>query len=257
MGPSTSPMTSAPVYKKPNDSLHPPAPAPHTTFYLATIRPHTDTHTIVGPVRHFSHLLGQIMAVVSNSPATIDKLEALRETKDAWGETLEVNEAFESHGFDTLVVPGQRGIYTVLKMERRVDEEVYEQLPAPVYTVIAAGPLGQSASSLALASDGKSVRKTGIGRPQGYAATTRLLGSFVERSEAMRAAQGAMQALTQDQGDVTVTENWDARGTGAGVLMAMGTAGSMWEVRVVYEDQVLRRAREGLDLEGAQAGWRI
>lgn len=257
LGSSTSPMVSPPVYKKPDDSLYPPAPAPHTTFYLSTIRPHTDTYTIVGPVTHFSHLLGEVMAIVSNSPAAIDKMEALRETKDAWGDTYEVNEAFETNGFDTLVVAGQRGIYTVLKIERRVDERVYEHLPAPVYTVISAGPLRQPGLSVALASGRKYAAEMGVEKPQGYAATTRLLGSFVERSEAMRAAQGAMQALLQGQSGVRTTENWDTRGKGTGVLMAMDTAGSMWEVRVVYEDQALRRAREGLDLEGAQTGWRI
>lgn len=197
------------------------------------------------------------MRVVSNSPSAIDTMEALRESKDAWGETFEVNEAFATNGFETLVVAGQRGIYTVLTVERRVREDVHRHLPDPVFTVIAAGPLRHSAMSVALASERKNAASTGMGRPRGYAGTTRLVGSFVERGEAVGAAREAMQALTRGQGGVRVTEDWDKSGKGTGILMAMGKAGSVWEVRIGCEDQALRRAREGLDLEGAKAGWRF
>ncbi|KAI8932113.1 hypothetical protein NX059_010998 [Plenodomus lindquistii] len=248
---------SAPVYSKPDDSLHPPAPFPHSIFYLSTIRPHTDSHTITGPVRSFAHLLPEIMRIISNSPPAIDKLEALRETKDAWGDTFEVNETFDTNGFSIFVVEGQRGIYTVLQVHQRVDEAVFEHLPAPVYTVIASGPLAHTARAVALASDRRSAGKNVMGKPLGYAATSRLVGSYIERDEAKSVAQGAMQEFLEGQVGVRVTENWDKGGRGTGMLMAMGTRGEMWEVKVVYEDQALKRAREGMDEKGMKAGWRF
>jgi hypothetical protein len=33
--------------------------------------------------------------------------------------------------------------------------------------------------------------------------------------------------------------------------------GKRWEVRVKYEDEALKRAREGADAEGAGVGWRF
>ncbi|KAH9877782.1 hypothetical protein J1614_002999 [Plenodomus biglobosus] len=254
---TNAPTISPPIYQKPNDSLDPPAPAPHTTFYLSIIRPHTDTHTITGPVRSFAHLLPSIMSIVSNSPTAIDKLDKIRETKDAWGDTYEVNEAFDTNGFGTFVVEGQRGIYTVLQIHRRIDEAVFEHLPAPVYTIIASGPLAHSAMAVSLAADRRSASRSGMGRPRGYAATSRLIASFVERSDAQRVAQGVMAEFLQGRSDVRVTENWDQGGKGTGLLMAMGAKGEMWEVRVVYEDQALKRAREGMDNEGMEARWRF
>ncbi|KAH9871450.1 hypothetical protein IAQ61_005629 [Plenodomus lingam] len=251
------PTISPPTYQKPDDSLYPPAPAPHTTFYLSIIRPHTDTDTITGPVRSFAHLLPSISSIISNSPAAIDKLDNLRETKDAWGDTYEVNDAFDINGFTTFVVDSQRGIYTVLQIHRRVDEAVFEHLPAPVYTVIASGPLVHSAMAVSLAADRRSAGRSGMTKPRGYAATSRLIGSYVERGEAKRMAQGVMRDLMKGMNNVRVTESWDQGGRGTGMLMAMGTRGEMWEVRIMYEDQPLRRAREGMDNEGLKAGWRF
>jgi hypothetical protein len=40
------------------------------------------------------------------------------------------------------------------------------------------------------------------------------------------------------------------------VLMAM-TAEERWEIRIGYEDEVLKRVREGLERDGGSVGWRF
>ncbi|CAO2655181.1 Nn.00g102450.m01.CDS01 [Neocucurbitaria sp. VM-36] len=214
---------------------------PGTTFYLSVIKPHADTSALHGPVRHFSHLLPHIESVVSNSPSAIDKLAALKELEDAWGD-VRPNHHFYEHGFRVMVVEGQRSVFTVLNVERREEGEVWGVLPGAVYTVVKAGPL-----SLSTSEDG----------PKGYAATMRLVGSFVERKDARGAAKRAMDELVSGMEEaVHVTETWEKEGRGGGMLMAMGGE-EMCEVKVLYEDQALRRAKEGLDREGGKVGWRF
>lgn len=233
---------------KPADDFTTYPSTPTTVFYLAVIKPHTDTYSVHGPVKKFTHLLPQIQDIVSNSPSAIDKLTLLSEgEEDVWGER-EKNRDFEENGFGTFVVEGQRGVFTVLKIFREVNGEVHGALPAPVYTVIASGPLTMAPTYLQQVQVG--------GKPTGYAATTRLVGSFVDRSAAQSSARQTMGGLVDGVSGVTRTETWEKGSKGGGLLMAM-SLGSMWEVKIVYEDQALRRAREGLDREGEQAGWRF
>ncbi|KAF1846939.1 uncharacterized protein K460DRAFT_352135 [Cucurbitaria berberidis CBS 394.84] len=241
---NAGPLTT---YLKPKDAFTPPPCTPDTIFYLATIAPHTDSYLLQGPVKKFAHLLPQIQDIVSNSPSAIDKLASLQEMEeDIWGE-VEKNAQFEQDGFERFVVEGQRGVYTVLEVLRERNEEVKNVLPAAIYTVIAAGPLTTPSSYTSAAV---------AGTPSGYAAMTRLVGSFVDRGAAQTAARHIMLQLVDGVAGVTRTETWGAGGKGGGLLMAM-CPGKMWEVKVVYEDQALRRAREGLDMEGEKVGWRV
>jgi hypothetical protein len=252
------PFTSAPtrpVYQKPSDILDVAPTAPYTIWYLSIIKPHTDTHDIIGPVRSFRHLLPRIEEIVSNSPRAIDKLAALKESEDIWGE-VERNEDFFRDGFATFVVEGQRGSYTVLEVSREVNKEVFEVLPAPVYTVVSAGPLGHAAiafktssSSSSSSSAKKSSRKKGMvepGKPKGYASTTCLHGSYVDRAAAKEHAKYIMTVLLLDEDNVKEIGRWEKGSKGGGVLMGMN-AETMWEVKVVYVDDPIGRAQEEAD----------
>lgn len=232
----TLPLFTPPpsVSKKPTDAFTTPPLSPHTLFYLAIIAPHTDTHDIYGPVTTFSHLLSRIEDIVSNSPRAIDKLEAIRNIEDVWGDKEE-NVEFSERGFGTFVVEGQRGVYTVLKILREENKAVREELPAPVYVVTAHGPLANDT---------------------GYVATTRLVGSFVGQKEAKKAAVEAMDAMVLGKKVSKRSEYWGKESKGGGMLMAMGAA-RRWEVRIAYEDQVHKRAKEEAEREGGRVGWRI
>ncbi|KAF2825854.1 hypothetical protein CC86DRAFT_247202, partial [Ophiobolus disseminans] len=234
--PTTPSPPPAPINDKPKDSFSTPPLLPYTLFYLATIRPHTDTHTIIGPVKAFLHLDAAIMSVVNTSPKAITKLSALRTIDDVWGDS-EANAEFAERGFGTFVVEGQRGVYTVLKVLRQVSKRVWDALPSPVYTVTSHGPLTPSAS------------KHSAQGNFGYAKGTRLVGSFVERKAARKKAQEVMEELVKGVERVKVSEMWEEGGKGGGMVMAM-VPGLTWEVRVAYEDQVHKRAREEVEREG-------
>jgi hypothetical protein len=220
---------------KPTDDFSTPPLTPNTVFYLATIAPHTDTYSMHGPVTSFQHLLPKINEVVSNSPSAIDKLDALATIEDVWGET-EPNHDFAERGFGTFVVDGQRGVYTVLKVLREENAAVLDELPSPVYTVTAHGPLTHDNN--------------------GHVKTTRLVRSFVDRKEAKQAAEAEMRVMVEDEEGVKRSEDWGKMGRGGGVLMAMNSE-ARWEVRIAYEDEVHKRAKEGLDREGGYVGWRF
>lgn len=238
------------VYQKPADKLTAVAPGSGALFYLAIILPHTDAHTIIGPATAFKHLLPKIINVISNSPRAIEKFESISEIEDLWGES-EPNEEFYKNGFETFVVEGQHDVYTVLKIYREEDkEDVCEVLPAPIYTVVAAGPLVQPTTTKS-----GSFIPIATGKPFGYAETKRLVATFVESEPAMHAAEEAMQEMVKDL-KVNRTVAWEQGGKKGGILMAM-SAGMLWEVRVLYEDQVLRRVKEGADREGTKVGWRF
>jgi hypothetical protein len=249
-------------YQKPRDQLNVPPVAPDTVFYLAIIKPHTDTYDIHGPVKKFVHLLPKIEEIVSNSPNAIDKLDELKETEDCWGER-EKNDEFFVSGFERLVVEGQRSVFTVLKVIREVDKEVFENLPAPVYTLISSGPLKHAPVPVASPSGkgkgkGKSVSLTSMfepGKPKGYALSTRLHGSYVERAAAQEAAKDVMADLVGRENGVKISEKWDKGSKGGGLLMAM-SPDAMWEVKVVYEDEALKRAMDDSDLTGEGLRWR-
>ncbi|RYO64799.1 hypothetical protein AA0113_g5872 [Alternaria arborescens] len=267
--PFTTPTTPTTTLQKPSDILDVPAAVPSTIWYLSITKPHVDSHDIVGPTKAFRHLLPRIEAVVSNSPTAIDKLAQLKETEDMWGET-EPNEHFFNNGFEVFIVEGQRGSYTVLKMIREINKEVFDILPAPVYTVLSVGPLehaaiplkakssssSSSSSSSAPASASKSSSvplssKFSPGKPKGYAATTQLHGSFIERAAARETAKYIMTVLLLDEENVKEIGRWEMGSKGGGVLMAMN-ATSMWEVKVVYADDPIGRAQEEAD-RGADA----
>jgi hypothetical protein len=145
--PFTTPTSPTATLQKPSDILDVPAAAPSTIWYLSITKPHVDSHDIIGPTKAFRHLLPRIEAIVSNSPTAIDKLAQLKETEDMWGET-EPNEHFFNNGFEVFIVEGQRGSYTILKMIREINKEVFDILPAPVYTVLSVGPLEHAAMPL-------------------------------------------------------------------------------------------------------------
>jgi hypothetical protein len=220
---------------KPADEFSTPALRPNTIFYLATIAPHTDTYSILGPTTSFQHLLPKVNDVVSNSPKAIDKLEALSTIENLWGGT-EPNHDFNERGFGTFIVDGQRGVYTVLKILREVNEAVFEELPSPVYTVTVHGPLTH---------DNK-----------GYVKTTRLVGSFADRKEAKVAAEKEMRELVKSEKGIKQSEDWGCDGKGGGILMAMNSEAG-WEVRIAYEDQVYKRVKEELERGGRTIGWRF
>jgi hypothetical protein len=252
--PPSSTKLPAHGYKKPKDRLNVLPVVPNTVFYLAVIKPHTDTHEIHGPAKKFLYLLPKIEAIVSNSPNAIDKLDELKQTEDVWGER-EKNEEFFVSGFECFVVEGQRGVFTVLKIIREVDKEIYEALPAPVYTLIASGPLKHAPVSSK--SKGKSLMTGDFepAKPKGYALTTQLHGSYVERGAVQKAAKDVITDLVLNEKGIKVTEKWDKGTKGGGLLMAMSPS-AMWEVKVVYEDEALKRAMDDSDLTGDGLRWR-
>lgn len=242
--------SSAYTFTKPRDNFDVKPPTPYTIFYLSIIKPHTDSHELVGPMPSFKLLLPKIEAVVSNSPRGIDKLEELQVDEDIWG-LRTPNKAFFTNGFDTFIVPGQRDVYTVLKVHREVNKEASKVLPSPVYTVIAIGPLSRQVNTLATLS------KPGVpGKVLGRARNTRVVGSWADREEAKSQAKKVMQDMIEGKKGVVISEQWNRGGKGAGVLMAMAS-GEEWEVRVVYEDEVHRRAKEGYVCEGRELEWRF
>jgi hypothetical protein len=103
--PSSAPTSTT----KPHDIFTTPPLAPHTLFYLTIIAPHTESFLVHGPYTSFTHVLPLIESSVSNFPRAIDKLTALRRTRDVWGVSTP-NPDFAERGFDTFVVDGQRGV---------------------------------------------------------------------------------------------------------------------------------------------------
>jgi hypothetical protein len=252
--PPPSPPEKAPAhgYQKPKDILNVPPVAPDTVWYLAVIKPHVDSHEIHGPVKKFGHLLPKIKEIVSNSPNAIDKLDELQETEDVWGER-EKNDEFFISGFERLVVEGQRGSFTVLKVMREVDHDIFETLPAPVYTVISSGPLKHAPTP----SKGKGglSGKFEAEKPNGYALKTVLHKSYVERAAAKEAAQDVMNDLLLGEKNAKVIEKWEKGSKGGGLFIAM-SASAMWEVKVVYEDDALKRAMDDSNRTREGLRWR-
>ena len=245
---SPSPVNPQPFkYTRPADDFRPLTLSPSSVLYLAITTPHLDRYEIHSPTTSFSHLLPKIVELASDSPSALDKLEALQySAPDVWGER-EKNPTFEKDGFTTFVIEGQRDTYTVLEVLREQNPRVREVLPAPVYIVTRHGPLVHTFSGVGF--------KMKVGVAKGVAATSTLVGSFVERRDAQTAARIAMDLLVGSEEMVSRIEEW-GKDEGGGVLLAMG-CGKRWEVRVQYEDEVLRRAREGADAEGAGVGWRF
>ncbi|KAL1646226.1 hypothetical protein SLS61_007891 [Didymella pomorum] len=161
------------------------------------------------------------------------------------------NPSFEKEGFTTFVIEGQHGTYTVLEVLREENDKVREVLPAPVYTVSRHGPLVHRYSGVG--------GKAKLQKAEGIATTSTLIGSYVERKDAQLAARMTMDMLVgEEEEEVSRIEDWGKAGKdgNGGVLIAMGLA-KRWEVNVQYDDEVLRRAREDMDAEGANVGWRF
>ncbi|KAJ4984871.1 hypothetical protein SVAN01_09655 [Stagonosporopsis vannaccii] len=235
------------TYIKPLDDFRPVPLDRASVLYLAVTMPHTDKYEIHGPVPTFSHLLPLISDLASDSPSALDKLEAVQfKPTDCWGERR-LDPSFAQNGFTTFVIEGQRETYTVLEVLRERNEKVAEVLPAPVYTVTRHGPLVHTFLGVGT--------KTKLDVAKGVAATSTLVGSFVERKDAMAVARVVMDTLIGHEGMVNRTEDW-GKGDGGGVLLAMGV-GKRWEVRVQYDEETLRSARKGADAEGAGVGWRF
>lgn len=233
------------TYTKPTDDLRALTLAPSSVLYLAVIIPHMDKYEIHGPVTSFSHLLPTINDLASNSPSALDKLDDLQHTPpDAWGER-HPNPTFARHGFTTFIIEGQRGTYTVLEVLREQNARVRDVLPAPVYVITRHGPLVHTFSGVGI--------KAKLDVAKGIAATSTLVGSFVERKLAKRAAREAMNVLVGGEGMVSRIEDW-GKDDGGGVLLAMGV-GKRWEVRVQYEAEAFRSTGKGADAEGAGVEW--
>jgi hypothetical protein len=222
---SSKRTTSTPVkpFAKPNDDFSTPPLAPDTVFY-----------EIFGPETTFAALLPKVIDIVSNSPKAIDKLDAIRDITDVWGDS-EPNLEFAEMGFKTFVVEGQRGIYTVLEILREENKTVKEELPSPVYVITSHGPLV----------DGK-----------GYVETTKLIGSYVDQKEAQDMAEKVMEDLVRGEKGLKKSVEWRKESKGGGMLMAMGVS-KRWEVKVAYEDQVHMRAKDDLDRGREDIGWRF
>ncbi|KAF1837738.1 hypothetical protein BDW02DRAFT_565664 [Decorospora gaudefroyi] len=255
-------------YSKPLDILNVPPVEPDTIFYLSIIKPHTDSHEIHGPVKAFTHLLPKIEEIVSNSPPAIDKLDALKSIQNLWDGKREKDEEFFRDGFERFVVEGQRGRFVVLEVRREVDAEVFAALPAPVYTIVAIGPLmnpecaprknyraSSSSSSETASKGGRGMAAQAPAKLVGYARLTTIHGCCIERVAAQQMAKRIMAELLHDQKNVLRIETWGQGGKGGGALMAMN-ASATWEVRVLYEDDALKRAMEEGHREGGAMKWR-
>ncbi|KAF2997119.1 hypothetical protein E8E13_004392 [Curvularia kusanoi] len=244
----TSTSTQPLAYLKPRDDYH---PVPHSTssiFYLAVTTPHTDTYMLHGPVRSFSALLPTITALASDSPSALDKLENLSySAPDVWGNRT-TRASFLTHGFRTLIVDGERGTYTVLQVLTEENAGVKDVLPAPVYTVTRHGPLVYAYDGLGA--------KARLGAARGVAASSELVGCFAERKEAVSAARKAMDGMVEGERKVNRIENLGKHGEDGGMLLALGN-GVRWEVRVKYDSEVLKIARESAEKEGAGLAWRF
>jgi hypothetical protein len=238
-----------PTVEKPSDKLDFVDVKPNTIWYLSIIKPHTDSHEIIGPAKAFHHLLYKIEDVVSNSPKAIDKLELLKEKEDFLTGEKEIDEEFLEKGFEVFIVEGQRGSYTILKIHREINKEVFDILPAPVYTVISAGPLKHAtipAKSSSSSSSTSLSSKFTPGKPKGYASTTYLHGSYIDRAAAKEDAEHFMTVLLLDAENVKEIARWEKGSKGGGILIGMN-ATTMWEVKVVYMDDPIGRAQEDAD----------
>ncbi|KAF7449556.1 hypothetical protein A1F99_066050 [Pyrenophora tritici-repentis] len=205
-----------------------------------------DAHEIIGPVRAFKYLLPKIQDMVSNSPSAIDKLDELMEVDDMWG-ARKKNPEFELSGFERFIIEGQRGIYTVLNIMREINKSVFELLPAPVYTVISLGPLEQ----------GKRSGKEQFTKPKGFAQTTTLHGSWPNRESALKIARDVMENLLAEELYTKSAEGWEKGDGNKGGCMLMAMNGTyMWEVKVVYEDQAVKRAIEDASIHDKDKVWR-
>lgn len=226
---------------KPEDDFTTPITPLYTIHHLTITTPHTDTFTIHGPTRTFAPLLPTITTTIShsNSPRALKKLSTLSETSE-----------FQEKGFTTFVIDLERGGYTVLRIVRSLNIPVFDCLPAPVYVVTAHGPL--------LHDMGTGVRTVASGKPKGVAATSQLIGSWVDVGGARKAAKEAMDELVRGELGVMRLERGEEGEKRRWILMGMN-AKAVWEVCVRYDDDVLRGAVGRFDGEAVEgrARWRV
>lgn len=218
--------------------------SPTTVLYLAVTTPHTDSYKLHGPVSKFAHLIPTITSIASDSPSALDKLEDMEYTApDVWGERFK-SPVYKTYGFRTMVVEGQRGTYAILQVLVEENARVRSVLPAPVYTVTQQGPVVH-------VFEGVGAKAKVVGA-KGVAATSKLVSSFVQRTEAIDAARAAMEELVRDEAAVSRVEEW-GKGRSGGVLFAIGVA-KRWEVRVVCDVEGLGGG-EGETRMGGGVAW--
>lgn len=143
-------------------------------------------------------------------------------------------------------MPGQRGTYILLEILREEGkQDVFEILPGSVYTVTAHGPLSHTPN-----------HRVHTGQAKG----SKLVGSFATRGKAKEAAEKAMEEMVKGEEGVKRSDHWGRSRKGArvggGLLMAMNSQ-ARWEVRVGYDEEVMRRVREGAEMRGEKVAWRV
>ncbi|KAG9198685.1 hypothetical protein G6514_009724 [Epicoccum nigrum] len=244
---NASPIPSQPLsYSKPVDDFKPLPTSPVYIFYLAVTAPHTDKYEVHGPAPSFRALLPRIIDIASDSPAGLSKLKNLCTADDGWGGRVD-NLAFDTEGFHTLILDGQRGSYTVLQVLAVENAEVKALLPAPVYTVTRHGPLVNTLGPLVNTYTDEG-GKSKLGTTQGMAATSAFAGAFAERKDALEAARKAMAEMVEGVEGVARTETM-GQGAEGGMLLA-ARPGVSWQVKVLYKGEVFRSAREAAEAEG-------
>ena len=244
--PPPSPANPSPTPSRSTISIKHLPTTPAHIFYLAVTAPHTDKYKVHGPAPSFRTLIPRIIDIASNSPAGLSKLKSLCTADDGWGGRVD-NLAFDTEGFHTLILDGQRDSYTVLQVLAVENAEVKAVLPAPVYTVTRHGPLVNTYTD----EGGKSK----LGTAQGMAATSAFVGAFAERKDALEAARKAMAAMAEGVEGVARTETM-GQGAEGGVLLA-ARPGVSWQVKVLYKGEVFRSAREAAEAEGKAVEWRL
>ena len=139
----------------------------------------------------------------SSSPPGLDKIENLAGVDGEWENRVE-NVAFTNNGFHTMVLEGQRGVYTVLEVVTVENAEVKALLPAPVYTVTRHGPLVNTFPLVnSFLGEGG---KPNVGAAKGRAAASALVGCSAEKNDALEAARSAMDRLVEGVEGLARTE---------------------------------------------------
>ncbi|KAF2646081.1 hypothetical protein P280DRAFT_544502 [Massarina eburnea CBS 473.64] len=263
-----------------DDFTRPPL-IPNTIFYLTITTPSTDSWQYHGPVPSFAHLIPFIESAIKDSgSASADKkwhdlLTADTDHEDdfeqnEWGNWLlkAPGPTILETGIERLIIPEkgfevEEGVKTVLEVVREVNGEVWEVLPAPVYTVSCHGvfptetELENKVGREYREGLARKAGKMALG-PAPLAETSRLLGpvaSFTTTAAAKIAAAAAMMAMTSHvpQDSVMRSEDWGdtewkstlRKASAASKRnMAKSKAHGGLGKSVLGEDKVKRRVRE-------------
>ncbi|KAL1606183.1 rRNA-processing protein EBP2 [Paraconiothyrium brasiliense] len=181
----------------PDDDLTPPAAPADTIFYLTISTPHTDAFEWHGPYATFA----QIPPIVcAHAPSTDKKLEKVGK-----------------HGFTKIVVVEneQQGKFTVFESVTKINQDVRSMLPNPVFTVTSAGPILHKICSFTgkLEAEGAKGWST-------KALSSRIVGTYIDRKEARRAADQTMRDLLASEDDPPQPmSSFPAMNAGGGLIM--------------------------------------